>query len=197
MFKKLSSLIFSGLLLPAIGFAIPATYDESVSGDLGPRDTETLILDVGINRVIGSSQFGDGIFADFDGFLVSLGAGLQIDSVNYLISNLSLIGPTTSLGATYGLFLGAHPGAGTGLVPFEGLDILGASSQPLFSSVLPRSGPELLAFTPRFFNGDGGTWDYEFQINVSAASIPDTGSALLLLAIGLAGLAAARRRFVV
>lgn len=189
-FGVLALFVFAYLLVPSWAHAA-ILYDESISGDLAPFDPIVLNLAAGQNSVLGSAEYTTST-VDFDSFRVSLGAGLMLTSIDYLIIDRSIVTGTSFLRNGYEMRNGGYAGA---ILAATSIDILGASQQSMFSSALPVSGVYSFATdgTSLSRSGPGGSWDYEIRFNVSS-SVPEPASLAIWGGLGIAGLVAARRR---
>ncbi len=168
-------------------------YDESVSGDLQPFDPITLNLSAGQNSVIGSSGFTPSI-SDFDSFSVFLSSNLRLLSVDYFISNLSVIQGTSNLETGYELTSGGYFGS---ILANTQINLLGSSHQSMFGNALPVDGGSQF-FIDNFSLSTGGssfevggTWDYEIRFTTTTVPEPTT---ITLMGLGFAGMAFRRRK---
>src|SRR4051812_38147432 len=73
------------LLAARLAYAIPVTYNEGVSGDLGETFPATVFtLDVGSNTVSGTTSFGfNGVAFDFDQFAFVVPVGMHVTDITY------------------------------------------------------------------------------------------------------------------
>ena len=202
--KRLCVLIIFASSFLAAGWAnATVIYDELSDGDLGSNDTENLILGIGVNIIKGSSFYTVTAGRDWDDFLFTLGPGMTLDSINYIFSEVSLLSETASLYTYYTLYENNYGLNGGTLLGSEvGLQITGSSPVSMFSSSFPLSIANTYAMDNTAMGGGGGSienvggsWNYEFQINVSSSAepIPEPAT-ILLLGTGLVGAAGAARR---
>lgn len=188
-FKLIAAIAFA-----AAPVAFAADFDEAVDGDAsGDRFNPTpLTLDIGTNtvrvEVVNSNDFVNG---DIDYITLSIGAGLQLDSI--ILTESSAAGDNR---AFIGLAAGAvmpvdpmapNPGLLDGFVITES-GLVGANILPDLRGFVP--GPIGSSFQTLWIQQTGfDVTTIVLTLNVS--QIPAPGTAALF---GLAGLAGLRRR---
>ena len=183
------------LLTPAVAPAAPFVYDETVSGDLSSAIPSPTVLPFGVGANTVRGSLSSGVQApDFDSFAFTVPAGATLTAISYAFT----LQPKT--GETIATALWAFD-AGNGGLPadFGGvvIDLFGPSPQALFDGPLPQ-GAGLYGFynfAQQSTPGLGWTSPYQidFVVREATAGVPAPGT-LLLVAIGLAGLARIIRR---
>jgi hypothetical protein len=184
--------------------ALPLAYDEAISGDLG-YPYQTLNLDAGVNSIRGTYTYDiTHRYEDKDHFLLVVPEGMELLSFTFSLNPIANGGPGTRVS----LRLYEYP---------DYVNILANGWLPLFNArdgaLLSRPiGQGFGAGLYHLFTGDvtqpGGSafaqFAYRFQLNVrSLAPEPDPTptptpvpepATLSLLALGLAGICARRRK---
>ena len=171
------------MMMPNPCRAIPVSYDETVSGDIGFFD-HVFDFDVGNNTISGTMTDTSAI-TDFDFFGFIIPAETELTSVAFAFSNVSTEPGTTTLVVGPNLYDQTQ----TVLLASSTVNILGNSPVSIWSSALPLSAGtyDFEHFLVKSAEG-GGSWDYTITFDVSSVAPVPLPSTLSLFASGLAGL---------
>lgn len=195
MSKILQGVLFAGTLFLGVQSANAGViYSEGVTGDLsgdGDQPGETLLLSVGQNSITGSASLSSSSF-DPDSFTFVVPTNTFLESITFSFVMTFL--DATVLRADFELWQG-----GSTVAPDDEVQFTGTSPLSLFSGGLPL-GPGTYALLnsggSKSGEGEGGDWDYQFDLVVREAgpkSVPEP-HALPLLFLGLMSAAALRSR---
>ncbi len=182
--------------MPAAASAAPIVYDEAVDGSLpgtfapgSHSPGSALPLGAGTNVITGTAQWGGTIPSSFDTALLSLGAGLEIDSIT--LSAAKVDGDAILNRIRVELFRYDATVTSVSSIRFELQDVPFADVS-LFVADLPIDATGFYGVTIGGFSGNTNNSfalvDYTWEIAV----VPEPGTATLL-GIGLVGLSLHRR----
>ena len=170
--------------------AAPIVYDESVSGEVDlTYSTSPFLLDIGVNRVLGTTSY-----LDFDSFAFDVPAGMRLAQVDLLFRVTDDPNIDSPLSTSFEIDDDQNQ-FGPGL-DFESFDfsIVSSPQNSLFASVLPLGpgGFEILGGS--MTASEFWTVHYEWNLVVEpAATVPEPGT-IALIGIGLPALLGYRKR---
>jgi len=155
-------------------------YDESISGDLSNLSTDPVLnFSTGTNTIIGNAAltYSSSPSFDIDNFSFVIPVDTELTSMTVEFSNISLFTGTTQIATTYFLRDSTDSPAGNSLSE----TITESGPITLHMTGLP-AGPDTyrLITTGGWDAGNGGSYDYRLNFNVTAVPVP---AAAWLLAV--------------